>query len=176
MLKHKYLNYLKVSYIPNIITLSRIFLSLPLILFLQNNNFNIVWILILIGGLSDYLDGYLARKLKVKSKFGAAIDPLSDKIFTLIPLIWLCLVNVIPFWSLSIILLREFIVSAIRNNSEDGLPAIKLGKIKTFSFFTFLIIVFSPYQNEYLLKIGYLMYWTGFLLSLITTKDYLKSK
>tara|TARA_B100000073_G_scaffold339725_1_gene338592 strand:- start:216 stop:746 length:531 start_codon:yes stop_codon:yes gene_type:complete len=176
LLKHKLISYFKVPHIPNIITLLRIFLSLPLIFFLENNNLNIVWILIIVGAVSDYLDGYLARKLKIKSKFGAIIDPLSDKIFTLIPLIWLCLFNLIPFWSLSIILLREFIVSAIRKNSEDGLPAIRLGKVKTFSFFTFLIIIFSPYQDDLLLRIGYVMYWLGFLLSLITIKNYLKSK
>ena len=51
-----------------------------------------------------------------------------------------------------------------------------LGKVKTFSFFTFLIIIFSPYQDDLLLRIGYVMYWLGFLLSLITIKNYLKSK
>ena len=93
--------------IPNILTISRLFLTLPLIIFLENKNNNYVFTLIIIGGITDYFDGYFARKLNLKTKFGAIIDPLTDKIFLLIPLLWLCKMGIIPFWSIAIILFRD---------------------------------------------------------------------
>ena len=121
-----------VANIPNILTISRLFLTFPLIIFLELNKTNLVFTLIIIGGITDYFDGYFARKLNLKTKFGAIIDPLTDKIFLLIPLLWLCKMGTIPFWSLAIILFRELIISALRATMKDGLPASQLGKYKTF--------------------------------------------
>ena len=67
--------------IPNILTITRLFLTFPLIIFLEINKPNIVFALIVIGGVTDYFDGYFARKLNLKTRFGAIIDPLTDKIF-----------------------------------------------------------------------------------------------
>ena len=116
------------SNIPNILTITRLFLTFPLIIFLELNKTSLVFGLIVVGGVTDYFDGYLARKLNLKSKFGAIIDPLTDKIFLLIPLLWLGKIDLIPFWSLAIILFRELIISALRTTMKDGLPASKLGK------------------------------------------------
>ena len=162
--------------IPNILTLSRLFLTLPLIIFLETNKTNFVFALIILGGITDYFDGYFARKLNLKTKFGAIIDPLSDKIFLLIPLLWLCKMELIPFWSLAIILFRELIISALRTSIKNGLPASQLGKYKTFSFFIALIIFFQPFSKNLLSSLGIIFYWLGFVLTLITFIDYLRVK
>ena len=86
-----------ITNIPNILTISRLILTLPLIINLEINKVEIVFILIIIGGITDYLDGFYARKLNLKTKIGAILDPLTDKIFLLIPLLWLCKNNFIPF-------------------------------------------------------------------------------
>ena len=137
-----------IANIPNILTISRLFLTFPLIIFLEINKSNLVFVLIILGGLTDYLDGYFARKLNLKTNFGAIIDPLSDKIFLLIPLLWLCKMGTIPFWSLAIILFREFIISTLRTTMKDGLPASQLGKYKTLSFFIALVIFFQPFSKD----------------------------
>ena len=72
--------------LPNFITSIRLFFTIPLIIFLETNNTLFVWIIILLGGITDYLDGYFARKFKLKTKTGAILDPLADKVFIIIPL------------------------------------------------------------------------------------------
>ena len=173
--KHKNIKKL-IANIPNILTISRLFLTFPLIIFLELNKTKFVFALIIIGGITDYFDGYFARKLNLKTKFGAIIDPLSDKIFLLIPLLWLCKMELIPFWSLAIILFRELIISALRTSIKNGLPASQLGKYKTFSFFIALIIFFQPFSKNLLSSLGIIFYWLGFVLTLITFIDYLRVK
>ena len=140
------------------------------------NKTGFVFGLIVLGGLTDYFDGYFARKLNLKTKFGAIIDPLIDKIFLLIPLLWLAKVDLIPFWSLAIILFRELIISALRTTTKDGLPASTLGKYKTFFFFIALVIFFQPFSKDLLTDLGITFYWLGFILTLITFLDYLRVK
>ena len=165
-----------IANIPNILTISRLFLTFPLLILLELNKSNFVFGLIILGGLTDCFDGYFARKLNLKTKFGAIIDPLTDKIFLLIPLVWLCKMGVIPFWSLAIILFREFIISALRTSMKDGLPASKLGKYKTSFFFIALVIFFQPFSKDLLSSLGITFYWLGFILTLITFIDYLRVK
>tara|TARA_B100000965_G_scaffold159864_1_gene133252 strand:- start:3992 stop:4435 length:444 start_codon:yes stop_codon:yes gene_type:complete len=143
---------------------------------LELNKINYVFALIVLGGITDYYDGFFARKLNLKTKFGAILDPLTDKVFLLIPLLWLCKIDLIPFWSLAIILFRELIISAFRTTIDDGLPASKLGKLKTLSFFISLLIFFLPFQIDLLSNLGAIFYWIGFILTLITFMDYLSAK
>ena len=166
----------EIKNIPNIITITRLFLTFPLIIFLEINKTKFVFALIILGGITDYVDGYFARKLNLRTKFGAIIDPLSDKIFLLIPLLWLSKMEVIPFWSLAIILFRELIISALRTTKKDGLPASQLGKYKTLSFFISLVIFFQPFSKDFLSDFGITFYWLGFILTLITFIDYLRVK
>ena len=174
-IKNKFLKQLILN-TPNILTISRLFLTFPLILFLEINKPYFIFALIIVGGLTDYFDGYFARKFNVKSKFGAIIDPLADKIFLLIPLIWLCKMDIIPFWSMSIILFREILLSALRISKENGLPASQLGKYKTFFFFIALVIFFQPFSKDFLSNLGMIFYWLGFILTLVTLIDYLRVK
>ena len=162
--------------LPNYITSIRLIFTIPLIIFLETNNTHLVWIIILLGGITDYLDGYFARKFNLKTKIGAILDPLADKVFIIIPFIWLCKYEVIPFWSLSILLIREFIISAFRGLQENGLPALKIGKYKTFLQFISLVILFSNINQFHIQNIGILIYWISFALTIFSLFSYLKIK
>ena len=162
--------------LPNLITSIRLFFTIPLIIFLETNNTFFVWIIILFGGITDYLDGYFARKFKLKTKTGAILDPLADKVFIIIPFIWLCKYEVIPFWSLSILLIREFLISAFRVRQENGLPALKIGKYKTLLQFISLIILFSNFNHFQIQNIGIIFYWISIALTIISLFSYLKIK
>ena len=162
--------------LPNYITSIRLIFTIPLIIFLETNNILFVWIIILFGGITDYLDGYIARKFKLKTKIGAILDPLADKVFIIIPFIWLCKYEIIPFWSLSILLIREFLVSAFRGSKENGLPALKIGKYKTFLQFITLVILFSNINQFYLQNIAILIYWISFALTIVSLFSYLRIK
>ena len=162
--------------VPNLLSITRLFLVFPLILFLEVNRPFYVFILIIIGGLTDYFDGLIARKFNLKTRLGAILDPLSDKVFYLIPLVFLCKNNLIPFWSLTLILFRELIISSLRNATKDGLPASQLGKFKTFFFFIALISFFSPLKIELINNLAMFFYWTGFFLTFATLFGYLRIK
>ena len=162
--------------IPNLLSISRLFLVFPLILFLEINKPFYVFILILTAGLTDYLDGLIARKFNLKTRLGAILDPLSDKVFYLIPLVFLCKNNLIPFWSLTLILVRELIISSLRNLTKDGLPASQLGKFKTFFFFISVISFFSPLKISFMNNFALVFYWIGFILTFLTLFGYLRVK
>ena len=91
-------------------------------------------IIALIAGLTDLLDGYLARKMKAESDFGRLIDPLADKILVLATFTMMVAYSMIPGWFLIVILTREFMVTGLRTlASAKGIviAADRWGKLKT---------------------------------------------
>lgn len=95
------------KYIPNILTVIRFFL-IPFILhFLVNDEFILAIVFLTLSGLTDILDGAIARKFNFITNFGKLIDPLADKITQLSILWMLVLKNIIPLWILVIVLLKE---------------------------------------------------------------------
>lgn len=93
--------------IPNILTILR-FLLIPFILhFLINDEFILAIVFLTLSGLTDILDGAIARKFNFITNFGKLIDPLADK-FTQLSILWMLVSkNIIPLWILVIVLLKE---------------------------------------------------------------------
>lgn len=93
--------------IPNILTILRFFL-IPFILhFLVHDEFILAIIFLTLSGLTDILDGAIARKFNFITNFGKLIDPLADK-FTQLSILWMLVSkNIIPLWILVIVLLKE---------------------------------------------------------------------
>ena len=88
------------------------------------------------GALSDYLDGYLARKYQLKSNFGALMDPLADKVFLLSVFISFVALNLVPAWMVVIIAAREFLITGLRQMAQSRnvvIAASRAGKHKTIS-------------------------------------------
>ena len=162
--------------IPNIITIIRILLIFPIIVFLEINFKSFVWFFIIIGGISDFADGFIAKKYNLKTSLGATIDPLADKIFILIPFTWLCINQIIPFWSFSIIIFRELVITSIRNTKRQIMPAINIAKYKSFFQFLALLLLFYPYENIFIFDIGLISYWISFLLCIYSSLIYLRFK
>ena len=163
--------------IPNLITIFRILLIFPIIVFLEINFKSFVWFIIIIGGISDFADGFIAKKYNLKTSLGETIDPLADKLFILIPFTWLCINEIIPFWSFSIIILRELVITSIRNSKRNGMPAINIAKYKSFFQFLSLLLLFYPYENNILISdIGLISYWISFLLCIYSSLFYLRFK
>jgi CDP-diacylglycerol--glycerol-3-phosphate 3-phosphatidyltransferase len=103
---------------PNLISVIRILL-IPVIvwLVLRDDEAATAWFataLYAIGGLSDGLDGYLARRHDMKTATGAWLDPLSDKIFVVAPAIALSAVGEFPWWATAVFAIREAAVTALR--------------------------------------------------------------
>ena len=162
----------------NGLTISRILLGLPIIISLRNGNNEIFIFLILIAGLTDFLDGYFARKYDHKSVFGAKLDPLADKILLIGPMIWLIHENLVPLWSVWLIISRELLVTSWRSDKTSGGPASTQGKYKTTFQFISIILLLWPkgwgtIHTIYIInKIGYLSFWIAFFLTLSSAIKY----
>jgi CDP-diacylglycerol--glycerol-3-phosphate 3-phosphatidyltransferase len=132
--------------IPNLLTLSRIFLTPLIVLFLFLNipyNYFIAAFLFLIGCFTDLLDGYIARKFNQGSKLGIFLDPMADKVFSYSIVLILLYFNVFPLWVTILIFVRDMAVDAFLNFSLAYKVFIKAsypGKYKSF-FLNLAIII-----------------------------------
>ena len=131
--------------LPNILTVFRIFLiPLSTFLILYNTKTTLIYGLIVfcIASITDFLDGWIARKYKLISAFGKFLDPIADKLLILCTLFALTALTVIPAWLGIIILFRDLLVDGLRLVAvEKGevIVASKLGKIKTIFQMIFVI-------------------------------------
>ena len=98
------------KHIPNILTILR-FLFIPIILyFIFTGNYILGIVFFTISGITDVLDGFIARKFNFISNFGKLIDPLADKLTQISVLASLVTVDIIPFWILVIVILKELLM------------------------------------------------------------------
>jgi len=166
----------------NGLTISRLIIGLPIIIALQSGNNEIFILLISIGGITDFLDGYLARKYNYESVFGTKLDPLADKILIIAPLIWLVHENIVPIWAIWLIISRELIITSWRSDKSSGGPASIQGKYKTTLQFISIILLLWP-QNWgnpntlYIINIiGYVAFWICFFLTFSSALKYIFSQ
>ncbi len=168
----------KIFSIPNIITIGRLSLIPVFILCFYLDNFWRFPVSFLIFGLAmltDWLDSYVARRLKVVSKFGAFLDPLADKLLVVVALILLSAENTAWFFSLSviIIILREILISALREwlaNIGKSLTVSSLGKLKT--VLQMVSIFFLLINIEGTRNLGYIMLMSAAFLSIVSFMHY----
>ncbi len=127
----------KLLNLPNILTLSRI-AAVPIVvlLLLFESKQNCFWAAFVFtaASITDWLDGYLARKWGIVTILGKFLDPLADKLIVMAALIMLIPLDRVPAWAVFVILARELIVSGIRSiASSEGIviAASDLGKYKT---------------------------------------------
>ena len=137
-----------------------------------------------LAGFTDWLDGYLARKLNQTSDFGAFLDPVADKLMVAVALVLLVKGHDFPYIAIpaSIIICREIAVSALREwMAEVGKSASVavsfMGKIKT--TLQFLAIIFllacNPLQFDYLKFAGYILLYLAAVLTIWSMLVYLKA-
>jgi len=160
----------------NGLTLGRAGLGLPLILALSHGQIPLAWILLLLGGLSDWADGVLARKAGGGSVWGARLDPLTDKILIAAPLLWLGAKGILPLWAIWLLLARELLISGWRAAATSGGPASWSGKAKTILQFTSLLLLLWPWgAASWAQLIGWWLFWPSLLLALGSAWGYLRA-
>lgn len=96
--------------IPNVLTVIRIILIVPFALLVYRQQYGAALVVFFIAGLSDGVDGFLARQFNWKSRFGAIADPLADKMLLMTAYIVLALTEQIPLWLTLVILGRDLII------------------------------------------------------------------
>ncbi|MFH1309666.1 MAG: CDP-diacylglycerol--glycerol-3-phosphate 3-phosphatidyltransferase [Candidatus Omnitrophota bacterium] len=133
--------------LPNKITLGRIFLVFIFMLFLfMNGLFAKVMALFIfvVAAITDYLDGFIAKRYNIVSDFGKIMDPVADKIMTLAAFLAFVEMKLIPAWMVVIIILRELVITSIRIMAlmqNEVLSAGRGGKHKTVSQMTSIILI-----------------------------------
>lgn len=157
------------------LTVLRGLLGLPLLLALQLGWAGIAWGLLLFGGLSDALDGWLARRSGGGSVWGARLDPLTDKILVCAPLLWLASQGRLPLVAVWLLLARELLISGWRAQQGSGGPASWSGKLKTILQFVSLLMLLWPAAwpaHSLVWSAGWWLFWPGFVLALTSAAGY----
>lgn len=166
--------------LPNWVTLSRL-LALPVLLYyLQYPTGETRWLslaIFLIAALTDWVDGYLARKLDQITELGKFLDPLVDKLLVLAPLLALVELGQLPAWGVFLILARELTIAGWRiTPSLTGSSAIKAanvwGKVKTMSQIVAIALLIAPLPSPWQIS-SLVAFWISVLLTLISGVIYL---
>ena len=131
------------SSIPNLLTVFRFFLVYPIVISILEQNYNLTLFFFFLAGISDFLDGYLARKFSWESRFGKVFDPISDKVLVIATLISLYLVDEIIIYLTVFLLSRDLfiivgvILSSILIDDYEIKPYFS-GKFNSFVLMTYL--------------------------------------
>ena len=161
--------------IPNWITFSRL-LGLPFILYgLHNPTVESRWICVaifLVAAGTDWLDGYLARKLNQISDLGKFLDPLVDKLLVLAPLLALIELGQVPAWGVFLILGRELAIAGWRVNQTTISGANIWGKLKTVSQIVAIALLIAPLPQVWQTP-SLIAFWISVALTLISGGIYL---
>lgn len=182
------LTLLRILVIPAMIILACIPYLNDNYIFLQLTYANFInVILFCLASMTDFLDGYIARKYNLVTTFGKFADPLADKMLVLISFMILMVqpnlvadfnsvaLQVVPMWAVAIILLRELIVSGVRlvaAQRGEVIAAGWSGKVKTFETMVALIFLFLSGLNNIIAIIGLILLYISVVLTIYSGFEY----
>jgi CDP-diacylglycerol--glycerol-3-phosphate 3-phosphatidyltransferase len=180
--------YSKVWNLPNILTYARI-VAVPIVAGLllwggDNARWTALAIYVL-AAISDFFDGYLARKWKQQSSLGRMLDPIADKVLVAVVLLVLCADDILRgghIWAAIIILSREVLVSGLREylgELQVSVPVTKIAKWKTtVQLVSIGFLIAGPAGDTvvpYTTEMGIAMLWIAAGLTLYTGYDYFRA-
>ena len=139
------------KHLPNILTIVRFLLIPVIVLFALNNNYIAAIVVLTISGITDILDGYIARRFNLISDFGKLMDPFADKATQLTILVVLSIKGIIPFWIMLVVLLKEVLMIAGASflyGKELVVSSKWYGKLATVLFYVAIVCsLFILYWN-----------------------------
>jgi len=177
--------------LPNILTLLRIALIPVLaVLLLSPTREAALWatIVFAVASITDWLDGYLARRMEIVTTFGKFLDPIADKMIVMAALVMILPYQRVPAWMVLVILGREIIITGLRGlASTEGIviPASNLGKFKTIFQITAILGLLLHYDYHWFFSIdhpwlhanmhnfGMFYLWIAVVLTIWSGVDYL---
>lgn len=161
--------------LPTWITVSRL-LGVPLLLYLlYQPSVRLQWVALavfLIAAGTDWLDGYLARRLNQVTDLGKFLDPLVDKFLVLAPLMVLIELGKVPAWAVFLILARELTIAGWRVNQTKISGANLWGKLKTVTQIAAIALLIAPLGAAWQLP-AQIAFWLAVALTLISGVIYL---
>lgn len=165
--------------LPNTLTSIRMILIIPFVMIMQvtpdgNGRFAALAIFI-IASITDFLDGYIARKNHLVTNFGKFMDPLADKLLVSAAMICLVSMNRLPAWIVIIIISREFAISGFRLIAADNgivIAASWWGKFKTVSQMIMIILLIANLGGIFTMLENLFM-WIALILTVVSLADYI---
>src|SRR5688572_33463519 len=172
--------------LPNTLTLVRMFL-VPLLVVVLLTEFEgrrvfgvsrelVAAAIFGLASLTDWLDGYLARRRRQVTWFGQMLDPIADKLLTSAAFISLVQLGLAPAWMVALIIGREFAITGLRSYAHTrgiAMPASPLGKIKMASQVTaILLLILGWGPLPWLAPIGHAALWVVMVAAVTSAADY----
>ena len=122
--------------LPNTLSLLRLFLVTPFLIAVIYDLYLLALILFVLAGISDFLDGFLARRLQQKSRLGAFLDPLGDKLLMTVAFIALAVQGLVPAWLAVLVVAKDIYVAlgsgiAYLAGNVTSFPPDTWGKLST---------------------------------------------
>ena len=172
--------------LPNAITIGRIFLVPLLVVVLMTNpkDMNLFGVskeilgalIFAVASLTDWLDGYVARRRKQITGLGQWMDPLADKLLVTAAFVSLVYLDLAPAWMVVVILGREFFVTVLRSIAHargQALPASGLGKVKMVAqVAAILILILGQDHLRGFFVLGQIALWIAVISALVSAADY----
>src|SRR5690554_239910 len=171
--------------LPNILTLSRIFM-IPLMVacfyWLGESGRVIAAVLFSIAAVTDWFDGYLARKLNQTTALGAFLDPVADKLIVAVALV-LLVEHFNTLWltlPASIMIGREIVISALREwmaelGKRANVAVSQIGKFKTAFQMIFIIVLMASALHPWFVTLGFVSLYVAAILTIWSMIVYLKA-
>jgi CDP-diacylglycerol--glycerol-3-phosphate 3-phosphatidyltransferase len=172
--------------LPNTLTLVRMFL-VPLLVVVLLTEFDGHLIIgmpkelvgagiFALASLTDWLDGYLARRRRQVTWLGQVLDPIADKLLTSAAFISLVQLELAPAWMVALIIGREFAITGLRSLAYTKgitMPASPLGKIKMASQVTAILLLILGWRPlPWLAPVGYVALWVVMVTAVVSAIDY----
>lgn len=137
--------------VPNAITFTRIALIVVFGVLLVSRHDGWAITALAVAGVSDFLDGYLARKLNQTSTLGRVLDPAADRLLTVVVVLGLAWRDIIPWWLLAVLLARDVVMGLallwLRRRTKETPIVTFLGKAATFALYVFLPLSYLAYER-----------------------------
>ncbi len=129
-----------------------------------------------VASITDWLDGYLARRRRQVPWLGQVLDPIADKLLTSAAFISLVQLGLAPAWMVALIIGREFAITGLRSLAYTKgitIPASPLGKIKMASQVTAILLLILGWRPvPWLAPVGYAALWVVMLTAVVSAVDY----
>lgn len=166
---------------PNKLTVARMIIVPFLVVFLLTGwggdaNRYISLALFVGASVTDWFDGYLARKNNLVTNFGKFMDPLADKLLVCSAMICMIELNRLPAWFVIIIIGREFIISGFRLIASDNgvvIAASYWGKFKTTFQMLMVIVLILNIQMSFFQILGVILTYVALILTVVSLIDYI---
>ncbi|MFM1994729.1 MAG: hypothetical protein RLZZ610_246 [Actinomycetota bacterium] len=165
--------------IPNLLSFLRIALVPVFLWFLLEEFFVAAISILALAGLTDFLDGFLARKLNQTTKLGKLLDPVADRLYIFATLLALSSTGYVPWWLAGLVILRDLLIlvslPVLASVGYRSLPVHYLGKASTFALlysfplllmgkiFTEAAFIITPIAWAFALWGVVLYWWSGFV-------------